>query len=230
MINDNIINSATVVGQMDGRTIWLSYQCIGRLRGDPLYHDMYDSSTLAAPGGYLEAVGGRVYELGEPRLAVSTPQPQPTRNPFSLSPLSSNPNNNHDDKGSELDTEFIIPGMSWIPATTSTVSAMLACTILSASIGYGAGLGVISDPSHAATTTPAPPTLSTSTSRARNSDNIPTMTSASPPSVAERRARMESKVLPERRFIDMISDQVKKDEAELGVLRQQESQDGPLLP
>jgi hypothetical protein len=33
----------------------------------------------------------------------------------------------------------------WLPATTGTIAAMLASTILSACIGYGAGLGIIAD-------------------------------------------------------------------------------------
>ena len=53
------LDNGRLVGSVDGRTVWLTAACEGKLSVDP------------RPGpGYVEAVGGRVLELG-PALAAS---------------------------------------------------------------------------------------------------------------------------------------------------------------
>jgi len=44
-----------VVGRLDARTVWLTVETEGRLASDP-----------RSSAGYIETIGGRVYELGEP--------------------------------------------------------------------------------------------------------------------------------------------------------------------
>ena len=53
-------------GTLDKRTVWLQYQLMGRLDGDPAGDAGNDASTsiLASPGGFVEVVGGRVFEWG----------------------------------------------------------------------------------------------------------------------------------------------------------------------
>jgi hypothetical protein len=193
------------VGQTeDGRTIWLQYHCIGRLEGDPL-SDMSASVLSLVPGGYLEAVGGRIYELGQPRL---------DRSSRAVSSWVSN----HDHNGNHVAKEETPKSMAWwVPATTATMSALLASTVLSACIGYGAGLSIVSDGSRSSSysvSSTMVPTQSLPSSSTTNNE----------PSFSERRARAEYRILREQRVIHKISEQLEKDQMELNTLREQEQQ------
>ena len=63
------LDGTRLSGTLDKRTVWLQYQSMGRLDGDPAGDTGNDANTsiLTSPGGFVEAVGGRVYELGSPR-------------------------------------------------------------------------------------------------------------------------------------------------------------------
>jgi hypothetical protein len=108
----------------------------------------------------------------------------------------------------------------WVTGTTAAISAFIACTILSAAIGYGAGLGIISDESS-----------SSSFARSANA-GLPTKVSAvnaimpittnTGPSVSEQRAQMEARVLKEERVVMSISNMFEKDRIDLEQLRTDE--------
>jgi hypothetical protein len=194
------------VGQTeDGRTIWLRYHCIGRLEGDPL-SEMSASVLSLVPGGYLEAVGGRIYELGQPRLDERS---------HTVSSWVANHDGNIAKEEDETPKSTTMAW--WVPATTATMSALLASTVLSACIGYGAGLSIISDgssfSSYSASTTTVPIQRLPSSSTTNNE-----------PSFAERRARTEYRILREQRVVQKISEQLENDKMELNNLREQEQQ------
>jgi len=135
-------NNRAVGTLEDGRVIFLNYHVVGRLAGD----SFQETAAAAAaglmaqiPGGYLEAVGGRIYELGEPRkspVLVTREKPDSFRLPFGSSSSILDSDESTSGPLSARDVAW------WLPSATSTISAMLAAAILSACIGYGAGLGI----------------------------------------------------------------------------------------
>jgi hypothetical protein len=215
----SVSSEGRVTGQTeDGRTIWLQSHVIGRLAGDPLA----DSSSLGAgggvcnllPGGYVEAVGGRVYELGQPRRQTYSPT---TQTVLALS-------NTHDDESSSVDNYSISKsGLLgwWMPATSATVAAVLVYSLLSACIGYGAGLSIIADEGHyhqhSAMTSTA-----TTTSSMVYVPNKSSATEQTQISVSEQRAKLEARVLREQRMVQTIHKSLERDQINLQGLRQQE--------
>lgn len=124
--------TSAAVGQLeDGRTIWLHYHVIGRLPGDP-FSDLSSSVVRLIPGGYLEAEGGRIYELGQPRQGSDSSCNSEKRTWSSQGV----------EKFEHTSTQDLT---WWMPATIGTVTALLTSTVLSACIGYGAGLGIVSE-------------------------------------------------------------------------------------
>lgn len=106
----------------------------------------------------------------------------------------------------------------WIPPTTATVSALLASTLLSACIGYAAGLSILSDGTSSMDSTPA------SLPQPSTSSPVKVADKSSSPSIAEQKARAEYRVLREQRHLQKISEkleQEKKDLMELSRLEQQ---------
>ena len=104
----------------------------------------------------------------------------------------------------------------WLHATTSTMSALVASTLLSACIGYAAGLSIISEEAsshHVSDMAIAAKKSELSVSKVQDE-----------PSIAERRARAEYRILREERLIQQISDKLAKDKIELNILRDQEQQ------
>lgn len=199
------------VGQTkDGRSIWLHYISLGRLEGDP-FSDSSSSIFFFIPGGYLEAVGGRIYELGEPRSVQQTPE-------SSIAVATARMNNDKEHKTTK-------PFDWWVPATTATVSALLASTILSACIGYGAGLSIISDGSHSTaqhSSTVVPPISSATNTMTQPIVNLGETTS-SQPTISEQRARVEYRIIREQRLLKSISDKIERDQNELLKLRRIEN-------
>jgi hypothetical protein len=191
------------VGQtQDGRTIWLRYHSIGRLEGDP-FSDISSSSVLSlVPGGYLEAVGGRIYELGEPRQESSSSISSTT----SSSSISSRNHNN--DKTDDIRQEEKLDW--WIPPATATMSALLASTVLSACIGYGAGLSIIFDGSSSISSPAFSTDITTSTKTNTRSSSL-----------EEQRVRTEYRIYNERRLLQTLSDRLEQDQQQLLELRQQ---------
>lgn len=184
------------VGQtQDGRTIWFRYHSIGRLEGDP-FSDISSSSVMSlVPGGYLEAVGGRIYELGEPRQQSS------------ISSISSIGNHNHNKKDDIRQEEKLD---WWMPSATATMSALLASTVLSACIGYGAGLSIIVDGSSSISS----PSFST--------DSITsTKTTTRSSSLEEQRARTEYRIYKNKELLQTLWDRLEEDQQQLLELRQQ---------
>ena len=164
------------------------------------------------PGGYLEAVGGRIYELGEPTMEVTTTRGvkgntfwQDDEDSSVLSSSSSSPSVSRSRPNASRTRE----GMAWwLPATTGTVSALLASSVLSACIGYGAGLGMIADESSSGL-------HHTTVQHVNNLGGMHYKSTYSTPSLEERKARTEYRILREQRVLQKIAEQLELDQADL---------------
>mmetsp|Transcript_9284 Transcript_9284/g.25135 ORF Transcript_9284/g.25135 Transcript_9284/m.25135 type:complete len:388 (-) Transcript_9284:127-1290(-) len=225
----------------EGRSVWMTTHVIGRLQGDPLV----DSSSVGSgavcqmmPGGYIEAVGGRVYELGHP-LKVSIQSnmngdasPQDTARRTALAHGSNFWGNAHNSADGVNDGFGTSRNKTpwWLPATTATIASMVSVSVLSACIGYGAGLSILSDGSHtessmtqvsAAHITPV--SITTATSMSASSIRT-TSDNKIEPSISEQRARTEARVLREERVMQVISGKLEQDMSQLVKLRQLEHQ------
>ena len=220
----------------DGRVVWLHYHVVGRLPGDILSDHQSPSLMALIPGGYLEAVGGRIYELGEPSSNdVAVSKASGTSRSLWAEPESVPQNN-----GSSMTPETTSTTW-WLPATTGTVSALLASTVLSACVGYGAGLGIIADtsaPHHHAATMAQPLTNSPAIFSPEGSgvQMIHYKSSSyNSPSLEERMARAEYKVLREERWLKTIAEELERDQADLKGLQtiqfmEQQARADHLLP
>ena len=219
-----------VVGQvnMDSsgqRTIWFHYHVIGRLEGDP-FAEKSSSVVSLFPGGYIEAIGGRVYELGQPLLLDEWGTDE--INAFSNKQETINAAPVKGDDESSTASQW------WIPGSTAAISALVSSTILSACIGYGAGLSIIQDSSYHYTTPSGPKMLTIETVLAgpQKGVNAPSQSSISynlPPnqkaSTEELRERVQYKVLREERLLNKISQRLELDKHNLKQLEEQEQQE-----
>ena len=218
-------NNRAVGTLEDGRVIFLNYHVVGRLAGDS-----FQETTAAAaapglmaqiPGGYLEAVGGRIYELGEPRkspgaVVVTREKPDSFRFlPFGSSSSILASDESTSGPVSARDMTW------WLPSATSTISAMLAAAILSACIGYGAGLGIQGNSAAggggAAPTTPA--TEDIQVLHAKFSSSFSSSSSSTSPtdsglSLEERKERAEYRIMIEQHVMQKWSEQLQRDQAE----------------
>lgn len=202
----------------DGRVVFLNYHLVGRLPGDILSDAASPSVMALIPGGYLEAVGGRIYELGEPRqLATKSGAPNQHHNRHSAE--------FHDSIGSSVPAQ-LNPSKDlawWVPGATGTVSAILASTVLSACIGYGAGLGVIADGSRGGSAVPSTPARQSIPTRSPISSahadlqilHYKSASAYSSPSLEERKAWAEYRVLREQRMIENLLEQLERDQLDL---------------
>lgn len=217
-----------VSGQVDdGRTIWFSYHVIGRLKGDPLVDACTPSLILLVPGGYLEAVGGRIYELGDCFVA-SPPSSTPSLSPSSplwldevledshrayVNPIGRGDGYRKNDGG-------LVGWDGWVDTGTATMSALLATTVLSLSIGYGAGLSIIHDNAlhqqelqqqHHQQHRPIPAASALVSVPSVQSQSLPQSSSSMQPSQDELRARAQYRVLREQRLLDQITQKLQQD-------------------
>ena len=221
--------SNRVVGQIgtDGsgqRTIWFHYHVIGRLEGDP-FADTSSGAVSLFPGGYIEAVGGRIYELGQPMLLEDW-------GVDSLNAVKSMPQEHSAQKST---TESSIFSKWWIPGSTAAISALVSSTILSACIGYGAGLAIISDSSHHPTTTPPTPTMLTvesvlagpaSQSSSLSAGSRRSASNADQTaSTEELKTRTEYRILREERLLQRISERLDLDKQNLKQLEERQQQE-----
>lgn len=200
------------VGTLEnGRVVFLNYHVVGRLAGDT-FQDVSSPSVMALiPGGYLEAVGGRIYELGEPRK--STVASSDDRDVFGMPFVRSSLWQDDDDefskapRGHSQSRDMVW----WLPGATGTVSAMLASTVLSACIGYGAGLGIIADETAGGHHSGHPVLPSHADVQSVHYK----YTSQDTPSLEERTARAEYRILREQRILQKISEQLARDQEDL---------------
>ena len=243
-----------ITGQTDhdGRTVWFSYHLIGRLKDDltssPVTdvngldgfrmikckendHD-YDVAANGDGGGcrYVEAVGGRVYELGNPRRNNAHNAHAHAR--FGMTSLeSSSTTNHHDEKDSLLRWD------GWISAGTATLSALLATTVLSMLIGYCAGLSIIHDNAmnqqqHYETQQQQSPSTSyqrpipASRAIVRVSSSTASTIIRSEPSQEELRVKAQYRVLHEQRLLEHISQRLEQDQQTLQRLDEESSARG----
>ncbi|KAL3926419.1 MAG: hypothetical protein SGBAC_013483 [Bacillariaceae sp.] len=222
-----------VVGQLQdagGRTIWLNYHCIGRLSGDPLSDASSPSVLQLVSGGYLEAMGGRIYELGEARerrgaTTTSSSSSLLVDHDYSMDtpPLQQAMDAaKKREKMNELTKKEQGESLDWLlPPVSASVSAFLACTVLSACIGYGAGLSIIADDrhpqDHSATSIPTATTTTTTTTSS---------STATTPSLAEQKARAEYRILKEQRLLQRMTERLEADQKALLELQQRQQPNG----
>lgn len=220
---DNRVVGQVGSGKTGGRrTIWFHYHSIGRLEGDP-FVGKYDSSSAVClfPGGYIEAVGGRIYELGQPMLLEEWGKKDDASKIIGSTDAGFG---RGDDNSSSR---------WWLPGSTAAISALVSSTILSACIGYGAGLSIIQDqPSQYRANTQQPtPTMVTvgnsgvkmlpqsSSSTVAAATKSFTIKSApdlsSKPSTEEIRANAQYRVLREERLLKKITQRLEIDKQNL---------------
>ena len=229
-----VVGQVTTKDNPGKRTVWFHYHVIGRLQGDPFV----DNSSLTAslfPGGFIEAVGGRIYELGQP---LSLDEWGKQTNLFGNQKEAIAIDSRRNDKEVSRISQWLLPG------STAAITAFLSSTILSACIGYGAGLSIIHDGSHSHQTTYSTPTVLADPSQSGikmqqqlSSYPVPapaTRTDISKPnlktSTEELRAKTQYKVLREEQFLKKIYLQLEADREFLNQLEEQQEQASRLLP
>ena len=230
-----------ITGQTDhdGRTVWFSYHLIGWLNDDSTTSRVSDVHGLdgfrimigngnehdedeAANGDgggcrYVEAVGGRVYELGNRRR--SNANKSHTR--FGIASLESRSTTNHQDEKKGL-----LRWDGWISAGTATLSALLATTVLSMSVGYCAGLSIIHDNAmnqqqlyetqqQQSSSTLYQRRIPASSAIVRVSSSTASTITRSEPSQEELRVRAQYRVLREQRLLEHISQRLEQDQQTL---------------
>lgn len=182
----------------DGRVVWFPLRSLGRFDGHVL--DSYFGpapptlSGAAVPGGYAEAVGGQVYELGTPRAAVTSESIQ------AVTPEVS------EGKGARIFQQTAV----------ASLAALAAAALLSIAVGFGAGLEVssqLTEGTSSAETQPygnfGVPVLATAAPMRTETER----------SISELRAQQEVKVLRERRIAHKLGERLNKDEVRLEELR-----------
>lgn len=196
--------SSRITGTLsDGRSVWFVAQTVGRLEGDVVVDDDFGASSSSnelggRPGGYAEAVGNRVYELGTARRRRrDDARVVEARNNGGL--FSRLPTFNESSSSSST------PPPLWRSTTTAALSALLATALLSASVGFGAGLGLSYERS----------------TEAVGGDQA--VVRVADPSAREARARAEARVLWREREIRLLDDRLAQDRARLGALEREES-------
>ena len=217
-------NNRAVGTLEDGRVVFLNYHVVGRLAGDSFQETTATAAAASPdlmaqiPGGYLEAVGGRIYELGEPRkspgaVVVTREKPDSFRLPFGSSSI----------LDSDESTSGPISARDvawWLPSATSTISTMLAAAILSACIGYGAGLGIQGNSAAGGGgAAPTPATEDIQVLHAKFSSSFSSSSSSTSPtdsglSLEERKERAEYRIMIEQHVMQKWSEQLQRDQAE----------------
>jgi len=193
-----------MTGVLDGRTVWFVTHVVGRVDG------VAASSEESLSGGFVEAVGGRVYELGRPaengKGAAATAAEG--ANVGGYGQINPNPFD-------KLSNSF--EKLPWMPAATMTLSALFASTILSLAVGYGAGLSVATDNARQAR---LPPQQTVQRNlrvvvvdQTNGGGRLQQRTSA------EKRAIKEAQVLAEQRRSNFLLEKIEKDQVELQQLR-----------
>ena len=240
-------------GELNGRTVWFVTQLMGRLEGDPASTTVASvaettrigigdkgSPPVVTPqaGGFAEAVGGRVYELGRPKeSAVSL---------VSTSVLSS-PQTTIDDSEALFPFELpkLFPNFPFVRSTTLVLSALVASSILSIAIGYGAGLSVLRDNALSSSSSSSPtmtmqktPSVTSQTTAVRKSGSAVTTSSyvysyktqistGSPDmTLEERKARAKVRVLQDERSIKTVQERMAMNEQDFDRLLRQEKETG----
>jgi hypothetical protein len=106
----------------EGRSVWFPVRSLGHFDGHAL--DAFGIpppclSSAAIPGGYAEAIGGAMYELGRPRVPREGILTTGTSDSF-------------------VATTFR-------QTATATLAALAAISLLSVAVGFGAGLALSTD-------------------------------------------------------------------------------------
>ena len=182
----------------NGSMIWFYIQSGGRL------DNTHQMEVLFAPGGFVEAKDGLVYELG---------------------PTSAPPNKleSIEQATVELSPQFLIDSAQH--ARKMLLTAITVSSVLSATLAYGIGQQM---PSFS----PSPLTPQDSHTLTVNVRTQSSQSPAVRPkvSIQEQRARQELKLIREQRAKSYIEQEIQKDEEKLSVLQKEETiQEGKAL-
>jgi len=109
----------------EGRTLCFQAHALGRVIDDPMGRKDTRESRKLQPGGFVEAIGGRVYELGRP-------EKQKKRK--------------IDSSGNPADKNQSDPRPFWQTTLQSSFSGLIGGAILAAAIGFNAGMSFNSNP------------------------------------------------------------------------------------
>jgi hypothetical protein len=215
----------------DGRAIWFPIQTVGKFESDPAALVMEPSSLAAATaGGFVEAVGGRIYELGQPAATTSIREQQTDRGNRSAVLRTQQ---GDDEKSVKMFDE--LRRFPWVSATTATMSALVASSILSAAIGYGSGLGIASIEARessfqSASSLPPATVMLRHHSRASGSVVVFQSSVTGMQPLSEQRERAEMRVQQEQRLLERILERLEQDQVVLQLLRMEEDSAGSLAP
>ncbi|KAI2489644.1 hypothetical protein MHU86_24937 [Fragilaria crotonensis] len=215
----------------DGRTIWFPIQTVGKFESDPAALDLEPSSmTAATAGGFVESVGGRIYELGQPATTIFMSEKETGQHKTSVV-LS--PQREDDEKSFKMSDAF--RRFPWVSATTATMSALVASSILSAAIGYGSGLGIASIESRelslqSASSLPPSTVMMRHHNRASGSVVVFQSSVTGMLPISEQRERAEVRVQQEQRLMERLLERLEQDQVVLQLLKMEEGFAGSLAP
>lgn len=213
------ISGGRLRGSYNGRTIWIQTQAMGQFNTmDTTYPNANgDDETMSTilPGGFVESVGGRVYELGEPKEEVSTTISAVVADNNALQPPPESPVLNNISR--------------MMTASTILSSVVLATVIRYAAAGLGGGLQQQQQPTlvQQAALPPSSRVEIIQVQRKKPDIIIEINKSAQQQqqqSISEQRARLEARVLRDARVLKTLKDRLQQDGSQLTALRtQQES-------
>ena len=205
-------------GNLGGRTVWLTAALEGRFAGDPRAPPAGDRAVAEA-GGFVEALGGRVYELGAPAPSAGALTDSVASSSGALA--DSAPSSRSESVSSQAGTIF---RRSF--GSTALVALMW--------LGVGFGAGKIPP---ATSSSPPPPPLEARTvvPRAGTATPTPKATALSqePLTLQEKRQRQELRIEKDKLALELRRWQIKQDELQikqdeqrLGELRRMETERG----
>ena len=195
-----------VSGTLDGRRVWITAAMEGSLSADP--------AVLAAGGGnFVEAVGGRVFELGKPapsgggnRVVISGEQRDVSKR----------------DSGVGGAIGRVLP-------SATTLMATLALTAFSAAGGLGFGMMIAPAPAPAPTVIVVRKpgaTVNTKTTAIAPSNGASSTNALEPLTISEQRQRQELKIERDKAQQDRLALRLKGDEQRLSELQRVEAEKG----
>jgi hypothetical protein len=194
--------SGKFIGVYNGRTVWLQSQMVGRINNNAGSSDLPEVMK-AVPGGFVEAVGGRVYELGQPKTTNSATDAVATV-------VSS-------DKGESLQLPKIFS-----TAKAGAVSVVVAsAVVLSAALRYGAGYSSLQQQPLAPTHPIVAIVVNKKIVTPRR--DVAVEINGAKQSVSEKRARKEAQVLRDERVMKALSQKLQQDRSTFEKLRIQEA-------
>jgi len=216
-----------------GGKIWFPLLRMGKLVDDPFDDNdssQFDEVLSYSSGGYVEAVGGRIYELGR-----YVPPSGNTDGDVSGSgnEINNNNNNNNNNNKSLWGNGNNDPLVSWpfvSEGIFSAASAFVATVLLSGYLGFGLGAGntaaMISSQSSttfgSSSLSPPVTVVVTKSLATKQASSSPSAVLRVEQTLSEKRARQEVRVYREERAITFMTERLVSDQDRLKELRAEE--------